>query len=219
MAVVSSAGDFSVRSIQPHQKGHHLIIIRTNGRTDRQNNEMVITRGGGGQILHGNYTQRGPRHATSKGLCWQTRTCNQHVGLCSLDACRCLHTFHVVIPSLLGGGGYVSCVKQNCRQNFGRQNLRKESNWKTKIKLYRNDLKLTSYSLLVTLLPTGLTSIDLTFYPQFIFCCVWISEKKKIFVISKIKWLVVTSEMESVYCRVWTRSFTITDHFLFLKDY
>jgi hypothetical protein len=47
VAVVSSAGDFSVRSIQPHQKGHHLIIIRTNGRTDRQNNEMVITRGGG----------------------------------------------------------------------------------------------------------------------------------------------------------------------------
>ena len=72
--VASSAGDFSVRSIQHQQRGHHLIIIRTNGRTDRQNNEMVIT--GGGQILYGNYTQRGPGHATSKGLCWQQEHVN-----------------------------------------------------------------------------------------------------------------------------------------------
>ena len=103
MEVASSAGDFSVRSIQHHQRGHHLIIIRTNGRTDRQNKEMVIM-GGGAQILHGNYTQRWPRHATSKGLCWQTRTCDQHVGLCCTDACSCLQRFYVIIPSLLGGG-------------------------------------------------------------------------------------------------------------------
>ena len=47
--VASSAGDFSDRSIQRHHRGHHLIIIRTNGRTDRQNNEMVITGGGRGR--------------------------------------------------------------------------------------------------------------------------------------------------------------------------
>ena len=77
------------------------------------------------------------------------------------------------------------------------------------------DLILTVYSLLVTLLPSGLISTNLIFYSQRVFVCfLWISEQKKnSFVISKIKWLVFTTEMESVYCRVRTRSLTKTDHF------
>jgi hypothetical protein len=51
---------------------------------------------GGAQILHGNYTQQEPRHATSKRFCWQIRTRDQQVSF--TDACSsCSQNIHVVI--------------------------------------------------------------------------------------------------------------------------